>query len=46
MVGAYREAQIDLDRQVDSRIKKVLSTLPCYKYRQNGDGTKCAVGEE
>ena len=46
MVGAYREAQIDLDRQVDSRIKKVLSTLPCYKYRQNENGIKCAVGEE
>ena len=46
MVGAYRAAQIDLDQQIDSRIKKLLSVLPCYQDKQNGDGTKCAVGEE
>jgi len=46
MVGAYREAQIDLDQQINNRIKALLSVLPCYKARQNGDGIKCAVGEE
>jgi len=46
LVGAYRAAQIDLDHQVDRRVKELLSTLPCYKDNQNGDGIKCAVGEE